>query len=75
MAAFFILRPLRRWLLAGLLLPLVVWVLDRVADAWCEAQGDGILVRRVRGAARWLTRYESGPLAHRPAERTPRSRN
>lgn len=65
MAAFFILRPIRRWLLAGLVLPLVVWLLDRAADAWCEAKGEGLLVRRLRGAARWLTTYESGPLASR----------
>lgn len=62
--AFFVLRPLRRWLLASLLLPILVWVMDRAADVWCESKGDGFLVRRLRRLSRWLTKYESGPLAH-----------
>jgi hypothetical protein len=59
-----LLLPLRRWLIAALLLPAVVWLLDRFTDAWCERRGDGFVVGRLRWFARWLSKYETGPLAH-----------
>ncbi|WP_370328167.1 hypothetical protein [Euzebya sp.] len=60
---FLVWRPLRRWVIAGLALPVVVWLLDRFSDAWCERRGDGIVVKGLRRLARWLRRHERGPLA------------
>ncbi|CAN5290001.1 hypothetical protein BH23ACT9_BH23ACT9_06400 [soil metagenome] len=66
--ALLLLTPVRRWLIAMLLLPITVWLLDRFTDAWCERSGDSFAIRRVRGVARWLSRYEAGPLAHHDDE-------
>jgi hypothetical protein len=52
---------LKRWLIAALALPIIVWLLRRFADSRGD---DSFLARRLRGLARRLSRHESGPLAH-----------
>ena len=58
----FLIFLVRRWLVGALLLPVVVWLLDRLADR--RGGGDTFLARRLRWLARRLGRYETGPLAH-----------
>lgn len=52
----------RRWLIGALLLPVVVWLLNRFADG--RGDEDGVITGRLRWLARRLARYERGPLAH-----------
>lgn len=66
MWAFFSKR-LRMWLILAVGVPVVGWLVGKVADVLEARRGPGGFSSTLRKASGWMNRRAKGPLAHRRA--------
>lgn len=52
-------KPLRRWILFAVLVPLVALLLERAAEAIAQRRGESRTTRIMREPRRWLRRNEA----------------
>jgi hypothetical protein len=47
-------RPLRRWLLLAVALPVFAWLLDQAAEVIAQRRGESVTTKIMREPRRWV---------------------
>ena len=47
-------RPLRRWILFAIAIPVVAWLLEQAAEAIAQRRGESAATRIMREPRRWI---------------------
>jgi hypothetical protein len=52
-------KPLRRWILFAIAIPVVAWMLEEAAEAIAQRRGESRATRIMREPRRWVHRYNA----------------
>jgi hypothetical protein len=51
-------KPLRRWIVFAIAIPLVAWLLEQAADAIAQRRGESRATRIMREPRRWVRPFD-----------------